>query len=766
MAYADPDRSPETDRPVGVDRARDGDPTVESMREEYQSAHDAWDEIRKEAQIDMRYVSGDPWDPDEKQRRKAQNRPALALDELGQYFNQTINDFRANPRSIQFAPVGLGANDKGARFYADKTREIEYRSKAQLAYITAFENAVQRSYGFLRIKTAYAGDETFDQDILIEPIPNPDLVTPDPYAMRPDGLDQEQCWVEEWWDWRKIRREFPDAKTRSWDAGVFESAPSWGNDRGARVAEYWVRVRTPKTLVALRPEQPGQPEQTVLLDAIGEGRARARGVLRSRVVQVPEVRQYWTNGIEWLRRPGQIEDYTRWPGRYIPIVWCLGKVLYVEDQGRQTRVILSMTRLARDPYMLYCYYRTTEAEIVGIAPKVPYFAYKGQLDPDQFAALVKSNVEPVAVVLVEPTTEAMPGQVLPHPQRTAFEPPIQALEFGAEAARRAIQAAMGVSPLPTQALRRNEKSGRALEQIELSSQKGSFHFADHCHDMIEATGVQIEDLLDKVYDTARDVAVRERDDTTKMVRINDPSHPESISTVGRYVATVSAGPSYDSEREKASDFADTLANIPPVFERIADLVIKLKNLGPIGDQIAERLTPPEYRQAQEGQADPARIAQDYAQAKAQLAQLEQLATQMKQALDTEQAKQAAVIRKAEIDRETAREKAALDQQTAIELQRMKDATAIRVAEIAAGAKLDAGATSAETEAAALAVEVEEGERDRDHDIEMAVLEHEQALESSAVANEAAREADTRSTARALAVAAARPGPSAGAPTER
>jgi hypothetical protein len=58
------------------------------------------------------------------------------------------------------------------------------------------------------------------------------------------------------------------------------------------------------------------------------------------------------------------------------------------------------------------------------------------------------------------------------------------LEILKESVRRSIQAAIGASPLPTQAQRHNEKSGVALKQIEDTAQKGSFHFVDHYDEAI------------------------------------------------------------------------------------------------------------------------------------------------------------------------------------------------------------------------------------------------------------------------------------------
>jgi hypothetical protein len=156
--------------------------------------------------------------------------------------------------------------------------------------------------------------------------------------------------------------------------------------------------------------------------------------------------------------------------------------------------------------MLYCYYRTTQAELVGMTPKTPYIGYEGQFKGHE-SEWSKVQHTPVAYLQAKASTEGSAGQVLPLPQRQPYSPAIDQLEFGAEGARRAIQAAMGVSPLPSSAQRRNEKSGVALQQIEASSQKGTYHFIDNFDHMLRQVGVIAEDLMGSTYDTPRDVGV-------------------------------------------------------------------------------------------------------------------------------------------------------------------------------------------------------------------------------------------------------------------
>jgi hypothetical protein len=104
---------------------------LEEINERFKYASDEWRDIQSEGAIDMRYIAGDPWDPQERRAREDACRPILSLDELNQYVNQLINEIRQHKRAIQVTPIGTGADDDSARLRADLIRQIEYRSNAQ-----------------------------------------------------------------------------------------------------------------------------------------------------------------------------------------------------------------------------------------------------------------------------------------------------------------------------------------------------------------------------------------------------------------------------------------------------------------------------------------------------------------------------------------------------------------------------------------------------------------------------------------------------------
>lgn len=590
---------------------------LEEIHDRYKEASDRLQPMFKEGNVDMRYVDGDPWDPRERRLREKNGRPCLSLDEISQYENPVINDIRANKRAAKFSPVGDGANDETARIYGDKWREIEYRSKApSIAYPNALQNAVWRSFGYCRLslrhKTLPANiltedyqpsPELFHQEIWIDQVADPNSILPDPDFQMPDLSDIRYLYVLEQYTREEFQRKFPNATLTSFSPDQVKSSRGWITQKSVQVAEYWYIEDVKGFTVALLEDQQGNA-QVVKVEILKElGIPGGWEVKRERSIDVPKVRQCLTNGVEILEK-------SDWLGIYIPFAGCFGKMFWRDKGSGSERVVHSMTRLARDPAMLYCYYRTTEAEVIRSVPKFPYFYYEGQLSPAMLELMQQSYDKPVVALAVKHTIDGAPStQALPFPQRQPYEPPIVALEAGAEAARRAVQSGMGTTFLPTEAQRVNDKSGKALDKIDQNAQKGSFHFVDNFNGMIEFLALQGEDLMDKVYVGARDLMVMNDEMKMRTVRINDPEAPNDPkqamrSIAGRHLVTISVGPSDDSEREQADRFVDTIVGSPEMLQiagpdgakKVVGQAVRLKNLGPIGDKIADVYDPQEQGQ--------------------------------------------------------------------------------------------------------------------------------------------------------------------------
>lgn len=713
------------------------DADIKEIRQEFSDFTSQWHDIREEGRTDMRYIAGDPWDPKDRRDRKRAHRPCITTDELSQYVNQLINDIRQNKRAVKLAPKTEDSTQQSANFRQDLIRQIEYESNAESqAYIPMFENAVQRSYGYLRVKSEWTHFRSPHQVLRVVGIPNPDHVTPDPYSLSTTGEDWKRLYFTESYSITDFKSRWGSKATIvDFGSEAQKAAPDWIKANRVMVGERWKVTTTLKKLVMVQPPlvlpPPGQPPQPkpqpiyVFDDEVKDLGKGHKVIKEVREVEYPKVTQQFTNGLEIL-------ETHAFPGTSIPFVGCYGKVLYVDEGAGAERKMLSLIRLARDPFMAYCWLRTLEVENIGLATRFPYFTYEGQLSASQEQLLAQSNHEPIGVIKVKPTLDGVPigSGPLPFPQRNLDEPQVQAIEMAAESFRRAIQAAIGGSPLPTEAQRVNEKSGVALNKIDDNTQRGTFHLIDHYENAITRVGQLLDELIPFYYDSARTVTIRKPNDQPIQVRINDPSNAQSQNaTDGQHDAILSVGPAYQSAREAASDFADTIiasAEIlqilgPQKAQQLIAQAIKLKDVGPIGDEMADIISPPPQQNGQP--PTPEMVQQLQGELQAAQQQIAALTMQIK----------------AKTAEETVR------QQGRMAIESMKtDKTAglqLKLKEIDSETKLAVAELSATVnklslffeERARLGLQMHEGTQnalDRAHDVGLAALDHAQTTQQA------------------------------------
>lgn len=610
--------------PKKLPRVLKNDEFLTKARDRFKYMLEKWKDIREEHDIDIRFRAGDPWDPKEKNRRKDQHLPMVHCDEIEQYVNQLINDVRQNKRAVNVLPKGSGANDKTASLRADWVRAIEYISQAQTAYTTAFEGAVSGSYGFWKLETYYDG-KSFNLNVKIVAVPNANTILMDPDCIQYDCSDGEDAFEINFMSEEKFNREYPGAEIKTFADDLQIIAPDWVKPKQVQVASWW-RVKKEQIelhLVDIDGREPVVMRSDELPDKMDKGR-----ILKTRDHCDRRIVQYVLNGVEVLKKndPRDKDNPCGWPGQWIPIIPVWGKELFVDEGSGSKRMLFSLIRLAREPQKLLNYYASQEMMEAKLTPRTPYMGPRGMFSAqkDDWATI---NEDPKAYIEYDIPEGMPPGA---KPERVPFLPNFQAYEVVKESSRRAIMAAMGISPLPTSAQRQNEKSGVALKRIQGERAQGSFHFIDNFDRSIVYCGRQLDDLYDRIIDTPRDIPARKEDGTHYVARVKDPSHPKNREDAGDHDVTITTGPSFESQREEAADFANTLSQIQGVFPLIGDLIVRLRNIGPIGEQIAERLTPPQFAGKDGDEEMPATAKAAIAQAQQQMQQMQAVIQQLTQ----------------------------------------------------------------------------------------------------------------------------------------
>jgi hypothetical protein len=552
---------------------------LKKIRQRYRYGLDRWRKVRDDGQKNMRYIAGDPWDEQDKLLRAG--RPTVCPDELNQYVNQVVNTARENPRGVKVDPAGDDATEELAEYRENRIRAIEYACSASQAYINGLQGAVERNIGYWKVSRGYVSDESDEQEILILPIQNPDNILIDPDFKQLDASDIKWAFELDRMPLDDFEAEFPDAEKRSFVTEDFgPDASLWLDEKTILVASYW-EIKT-------EPRKVGN---------------------NGRVVHDRKIQQYITNGIEILKKSAQQ------PGPYIPIVPVLSKELWVDYGSGAERVLISLVTLARDPQKALAYIMSSMLETCGQVAKARYVGAVGQFETDS-ERWDNWNSQYSPYLQFDMVTDAS-GQPVPRPELVQMTPPFQEYAAGADMARRAIQAAMGISPLPTPAQRQNEKSGAALSKIQSEQSIGSYHLVDSYDRAIKLTGRIINPLISVIDVGEGSRPVREADGTHKLVKINTDQpvevdghqyHFPIADDNGRYQITISSGPSHESQREEASEFVDTmvanLKNLPiaaPQAAKVLALAIRLKQLGPLGDQMADIISPQDNSQQQLGQ---------------------------------------------------------------------------------------------------------------------------------------------------------------------
>lgn len=595
---------------------------LNTARKRFQLSSDAEFEIRREAKIDNAFLLSDQWDPKAKQIRDDDNRPCLTINRLPQFVNQITNDMRKQRPSLAVAPEGgpEALDTEQLKTMADiwqgLIRHIEVRSDAATAYDTAFESGVGISFGWYRVITEYAGDDTFDQELAIKRILDPFSVYSDPTAIEPDRSDMKWAFVTSRVAREEFKRLYPksDMVERNFytdfDGGP---GPQWLSEDDVQIAEYFVvdfkkrtlqQITAPADLADKLVNVFGT-EKVTKVDSGGPNAVNLEGqtvsfttfldeydpkelpegavVEQEREVQQPSVMWYKISGTDIL-------DETEWAGKWIPLIPCFGHEA-VKDGQKQ---LISLTRFIRDSQVLLNFFRSQQAEVIALTPKAPFIGPVGAFKTHR-AKWQTANNQNYAYLEYDMVT--MPnGAIAPAPQRNTAEPPIMALTHAAVDADNDLKAGTGIYQAAL-GQPSNETSGRAILARQSESDTSNFHFMDNFRRSMRHLGRMLMDLIPHIYDRKeRIIRIIKPDNDSETVMINGPTTYKGKPmffdpNVGRYDVTVEVQPSYATKMEQTFEMLTELVKVNPQLMQVAgDLVMRASPLpGNLGNQIADRL---------------------------------------------------------------------------------------------------------------------------------------------------------------------------------
>ena len=689
--------------------ADDYDSRIQEAIDFLKFANDADTMNRQEALEDLKFGGGDQWPVELQNSRNLESRPVITVNKVDNYCRQVSNQQRQQRPRIKVHATNTHEDMVDAQTIQGIIRHIEVNSNADHAYDNGFEYAVRMGWGYMRVRTDYISEDSFDQEIYIDAIDNPFTVYYDPNSVLPDGSDADRCLITTMMLKTEFRKLYPDADdggTSFTQRGTGDSQSEWITKEDIRLAEYYYTVREKATLYLL-----SDGTATFADDKDFFKRLEAYGIT------VVDKRDSFKKTIKYCKMTAvEVLEERDWAGKYIPIVPVYGRHIVIGDKRKK----FGMIRYAKDPQRMYNFWQTSITESVALAPKAKWILAEGQ-DEGHESDWANANIKSFPVLRYKQTD--IDGRPAPPPIRMQPEPPPTGVMAAAAGVNDDIKSIMGIFD-PAQ-LGQGNISGKALNGQQQQVDLTNFDYYDNLTRSIAHIGKICLDLIPKIYDTERVMRIIGDDGKPELLTINQRDSVGRVLndiSVGQYDVVMETGPGYNSKRQEAVDNMLPLLSAAPELMGVAgDLVFRNMDW-PGADIIADRLAAANpMAQIDEKSKVPPQVQMQLAMSQKQIQELTQALQAkdllLKNRMDVEQLRQDSETKRT-LMKETGRANEAelreqsdraemqmrvdgqahdtvIKTQTQLEIERMKQEIALLLAQMDRGALNDANAEATE-----------------------------------------------------------------------
>lgn len=594
---------------------------LEELRDNFKRSVDADRENResfKEA-LKFCFVPGEQWE-DSVKRARGPKRVTREFNETRVKVKSVINHIRSNRPTAKIRPVEEG-DVETAEAINGLWLNIWNTSDADNVTDYAAETQVAAGMGAWMVRTEYADDGAFDQNIVIKAIRNPLQLYSDHACKEQDKSDARHWIYHTKLSKTEFEAKYGDADKVSFDASEFDDDTDPNDDdESVWVAEYWRKEPVVKQIALLDTGEtvevtnPPQPK-----------------IVRQRAVKTHKIVQYVCSANAVLEGP------IEWAGKEFPFIIVYGEYVVVDGKTYWSGV----TQVMMDAQRSHNETLSGVYETIALSPQAKYWSTVEQAKGvmGQWSQAIDENLQ----VMLYNNDPAVPGP----PVRVGGADVPAALMQASQMSRDSMKSVSGIFDASLGEVS-NETSGRAIRARQDQGLVVTYNYGDNMAKAIGRTCKIVIDLIPKIIDTPRSLRILGKDGAEKYIQVNkfDPMTRQVVNDLsrGKYDFVVTQGPNFATQRQEAAETLTALSQTDPTLMQVAgDLIIKQFDY-PMADEIAERkrmMLPPQILQAinSEQKQDPALMAA--------MAQVEQMQAQVQeQAAMVEQAAQEAQVEKA------------------------------------------------------------------------------------------------------------------------
>ena len=574
-------------------------------------------------------------------------KPRYTFDQVNPIIDQVTASIELADFDIKVSPMSGPASKETALVIDGLVRNIEAISRAKDIYVNAGRGMVTTGYDGWMISHKYSDPQSFDQDLVIEPVANfIDRVWFDPASYLQDKSDAQYAFLLHAMSAQEYVKRYPEGSQAS--VSIDREGDAY-YDKGQVIVVgqlFYVSQEAVELVLmsngAVYTIDDDFKKVKDELVQLGIEEVRTRKAYKTKVYS------RFFDQTDWL------EDEEETIFDRIPIIPLYGNFKIVENKTIYWGVVEKLL----DPQRVLNYSLSREIEEGALAPRAKYWMTLTQAAGHEDAlATLNTNSDPVQFYNIDPETPSAPmqqggAQVNPG-LRTISESMRQII--GQTAGMFA--ASMGDNP--------GLQSGVAIESLQSKGDNGTIKYFRALESAIAATGDILVKAIPKVYDAQRTVRLLYEDGSSEMQVLNEPIIDQQTGeivtlndlTKGQYSVSCRAGPSFRNRQQETIETIIEIAKVDPSIVGMAGDILLNAIPTSAATQIGERkrlqmmaqglipqtqLTEEEKAQmaqsaqGQEQQQDPAMVL---AQAEMAKAQAEQMRAQVEvQRLQLETAK--------------------------------------------------------------------------------------------------------------------------------
>lgn len=586
------------------------------------------------------FLMGAQWNSSETRYYKNHNKVPLVINKLYAFVMQLIGEERQISPNLKVTPVNYNPDDpavsKTTNLIEDIIQSIAYNSKSNIVYQTAYKNQLELGYGAILVYTDYRNENSFDQEIKLMAVEEPQCCYFDPSSREMDKSDGEFCGMISFMSKEEFKKKYPDIDLSDIKNMAFydkkDSFFHWIDENNVAIADHYQKNWNKKTICRLsdgstvdksdlettlrkKAESLKIMQQLEMLSQV-EGRPinLTRGIEKIEVVDEREVSYCSIKHYRLVRN--HILEENDVAGKNLRLVFVDGDSYFLDGQ----QYIRPFIEFAKDTQKFINYCATETMSYIRGGRKEKFLTTKTHLQGNEEAwrGIDNDNL----------SLPYNPDPMAPPPSPISPLDIPQTLLQQYQRAENDLYTVLGRYE-PAVGAKSREVSRVALDARIRQGNTTAFVYPDNLRRAQNQIGKIILDLLPTVYDTYRTIVVERQGQRKETIEINKTVDKNTIENkIERqdYEIEVVSGSSFATQKAEAyGQLMDLIARIPAFSGIIPDLAaenLELSNAPKIVERARKYLIP-QIAMEEQGQQPPPPKPDPQQQLMASMAQSEQ-----------------------------------------------------------------------------------------------------------------------------------------------